>query len=172
MAVNRFTAVKIVRPALRHVEIQTGLPESFARDWQWVRLDELAETAGIPAHHLLLEFADSKFRSGKCVGICILWGSTDSGYTMLVVKQLEMIFDRARACGRDRDDGFLPEDFFWLRKDIELPPNSFYRSKTHNVFFAERPDQVLVPSGWANSILDEIERRHEAGEPIIQSVNK
>lgn len=161
MAVKTASRNKI-RPALWNIKFWGPFSERLAGKWQWVALEELVEVAGklqgIPGNEkqdLLYEFADFQFRGSKYKGVCIAAFDPGADSWFLFVK-----------LGLRRLT-LAPEAkyFFWCRADLTYGddgPNSAYRKNSLGHICSHK--ELMVPSGWANGVLDEIKRRRKAGE--------
>ena len=152
---NQFSAHKH-RPALYHVHIPDIRDSyySFAASWHWVCPTEVANIAGISLRELLLEFADFHVRWSKYTGIFFLKASSvdpeDNTYYPTPQGPIE------------KRSG---QDFFWDKKSLQAPYKMSSRPSAIDVFCSSK---ILVPSGWANRVLDEIERRRRSGKPITE----
>ncbi|OGZ00254.1 MAG: hypothetical protein A2945_04470 [Candidatus Liptonbacteria bacterium RIFCSPLOWO2_01_FULL_52_25] len=157
---------RVVRPALYELNFWPFMvcPQVFA-EWRWTNLSDLVQAAGwtpgwLPKKQVFLEFADKQFRGTpyRGVGIAIKlhqaeWMAVSKGDTVIMRNGKE---------------------FFWTKQELRTPRSWPYLAEPHTrpIDYLCQLEQICVPSGWANGVLDEIERRRKAGEPIFQSVNR
>lgn len=152
----------VVRPALWSIKLYGAGSNALAGKWHWVDLDELAAVPGnlgVSADKrkqaLLFEFSDSRFRGNKYPGVCIAVRDCGWSYWRLFAK---LGFDAEFPSSN-------PKFVFWSRADLSCQSNTWGNILEHICSF----EKLMVPSGWANGVLDEIERRRKAGEQILQA---